>query len=58
MAQIALAWVMANPVVAAPIAGATKVEHIEDAVAAVDVNLSDEEKALLEAPYTPRDNLF
>jgi aryl-alcohol dehydrogenase (NADP+) len=49
---------MANPVVAAPIAGATKVEHIEDAVAAVDVNLSDEEKALLEAPYTPRDNLF
>ena len=58
MAQIALAWVMANPVVAAPIAGATKVEHIEDAVAAVDVNLSDEEKALLEAPYTPRGNLF
>ena len=58
MAQIALAWVMANPVVAAPIAGATRVEYIEDAVAAVDVELSEEEKALLEAPYTPRDNLF
>ena len=58
MAQVALAWVMANPVVAAPIAGATKIKHIEDAVAAVDVDLSDEEKALLEEPYTPRDNAF
>lgn len=58
MAQVALAWVMANPVVAAPIAGATKLKHIEDAVAAVDVTLSDEEKALLEEPYTPRDNAF
>ena len=58
MAQVALAWVMANPVVAAPIAGATKITHIEDAVAAVDVDLSDEEKALLEEPYTPRDNAF
>ncbi len=58
MAQVALAWVMANPVVASPIAGVTKIKHIEDAVAAVDVELSDEEKALLEQPYTPRDNLF
>ncbi len=58
MAQIALAWVLANPVVAAPIAGATKIQHIEDAVAAVDVELSDDEKALLEERYTPRANAF
>ncbi len=58
MAQVALAWVMRNPVVAAPIAGATKAAHIEDAVAAVDVDLSDEEAALLESAYTPRDNMF
>ena len=58
MAQIALAWVLANPVVAAPIAGATKIQHIEDAVAAVDVELSDDEKALLEERYAPRANAF
>ena len=58
MAQIALAWVMANPVVAAPIAGATKIGHIDDAVAAVDVDLSEEERSLLEEPYTPRENRF
>ncbi len=58
MAQVALAWVMRNPVVAAPIAGATRAAHIEDAVAAVDVELSDEEAALLESAYTPRDNMF
>ena len=58
MAQVALAWVMSNPVVAAPIAGATKPEHIDDAVAAVDVELSHEETTLLESAYTPRDNMF
>ncbi|MEM9464929.1 MAG: aldo/keto reductase [Actinomycetota bacterium] len=58
MAQVALAWVLSNPVVAAPIAGATKAHHIDDAVAAVELDLTDEEKALLEAPYTPRDNMF
>ena len=58
MAQVALAWVMSNPVVASPIAGATKAKHVEDAVAALEVELSAEEKALLEEPYTPRDNMF
>jgi aryl-alcohol dehydrogenase-like predicted oxidoreductase len=54
MAQVALAWVLRNPVVAAPIVGPTKVEHLTDAVAAVDLELTDEEAAALEAPYTPR----
>jgi aryl-alcohol dehydrogenase-like predicted oxidoreductase len=52
-AQIALAWVLRNPVVTAPIVGASKPGHLEDAVAAVELNLSDEESALLEEPYTP-----
>ena len=52
-AQVALAWVLANPVVTAPIVGATKPHHLEDAVAAVGVTLSPEEKATLEAPYLP-----
>lgn len=55
MAQIALAWVLRNPVVAAPIVGATKEKHLADAVAALDVILTDEEVARLEAPYTPQD---
>ena len=52
-AQVALAWVLANPVVTAPIVGATKPHHLEDAVAAVRVTLSPEEMASLEAPYLP-----
>jgi 1-deoxyxylulose-5-phosphate synthase len=55
MAQVALAWVLKNPVVTAPIVGATKPLHLADAVAAVDVHLTDEEIAILEAPYTPRE---
>ncbi len=58
MAQVALAWVLANPAVAAPIVGVGKQRHIADAVAAVDVELTSEELAILEAPYTPRANLF
>lgn len=54
MAQIGLAWVLANPVVASPIVGATKPHHLADAVAAIDVTLSAEEKALIEAPYVKR----
>lgn len=54
MAQVALAWVLSNPVVDAPIVGATKPHHLADAVAALDIELTDEEKAALEAPYTPR----
>ena len=53
-AQVALAWVMHNPVVTAPIVGAGKVKHLEDAVAAVDIQLSDDEVGLLEGAYTPR----
>ena len=54
MAQIALAWVLRNPVVAAPIVGATKARHLADAVAALEVVLSDDEVAGLEAPYVPQ----
>ena len=54
MAQVALAWVLRNPVVAAPIVGATKPHHLPDAVAALDIQLSDEEIGTLEEPYTPR----
>ncbi|MEO7447876.1 MAG: aldo/keto reductase, partial [Humibacillus sp.] len=54
-AQVALAWVLGNPVVTAPIVGATKALHLEDAVAAVGVELTDDEWARLEAPYEPHD---
>ncbi|HEU4426805.1 MAG TPA: aldo/keto reductase [Pilimelia sp.] len=54
MAQVALAWVLKNPVVAAPIVGATKPHHLPDAAAALDVHLTDEEIRALEQPYTPR----
>ena len=54
MAQVALAWVMENPSVAAPIVGPTKEHHLADAVAALDVDLTDDEIEALEAPYTPR----
>jgi aryl-alcohol dehydrogenase-like predicted oxidoreductase len=52
-AQVALAWVLAKPVVSAPIVGATKDAHLDDAVAAVGVQLTDVEIAQLEEPYTP-----
>ncbi|MET7667537.1 aldo/keto reductase [Micromonospora luteifusca] len=54
MAQIALAWVLSNPVVAAPILGVTAPPHLDDAAAALDVSLSDHERVTLTAPYTPR----
>jgi 1-deoxyxylulose-5-phosphate synthase len=53
-AQIALAWLHHNPVVAAPLVGASKPSHLADAVASLDVELTDDEVAQLEAPYTPR----
>ncbi len=53
-AQVALAWLLRNPVVDAPIVGATKLDHLEDAVAALDVELTDDDVAQLEAPYAPR----
>ncbi|MDQ7906214.1 aldo/keto reductase [Phytohabitans sp. ZYX-F-186] len=52
-AQVALAWLLRQPAVTAPIVGATKLPHIEDAVAAADLELTDEEVATLEAPYVP-----
>jgi 1-deoxyxylulose-5-phosphate synthase len=54
MAQVALAWVLKNPVVSAPIVGPTRPHHLADAVAALDIRLTDEEVRQLEAPYTPR----
>ena len=55
MAQIALAWVLSRPVVAAPITGATKTSHLTDAVAALDIRLTDDEIAALESPYVTQD---
>lgn len=52
-AQIALAWVLHQPGVAAPIVGATKMHHLEQAIGALDVALSAEELAFLEEPYVP-----
>ncbi len=58
MAQIALAWVYRNPVVTAPIVGPTKPHHLSDAVAALDVQLTDDEVAILETPYGPHRRSF
>jgi aryl-alcohol dehydrogenase-like predicted oxidoreductase len=55
MAQVALAWVVRNPVVAAPIVGATKPNHLTDAVGALDITLTDEEATQLEQRYTLRE---
>jgi aryl-alcohol dehydrogenase-like predicted oxidoreductase len=52
-AQIALAWMLSKPVVTAPIVGVTKPHHLEDAVAAVDLELTEDEVAHLEEPYVP-----
>lgn len=54
-AQVALAWVLRNPVITAPIVGATKSSHLEDAIAALDVELDDAEAAELEEAYTPHE---
>ena len=52
-AQVALAWMLSKPVVTAPIVGATKPHHLQDAVAALELKLTAEEIAALEEPYTP-----
>jgi aryl-alcohol dehydrogenase-like predicted oxidoreductase len=54
MAQVALAWVLRNPVVAGPIVGPTKPRHLADAVAALELELTDDEVEAVEAHYTPR----
>jgi aryl-alcohol dehydrogenase-like predicted oxidoreductase len=53
-AQIALAWLRRNPVVTAPLVGASSIGQIDDAVASLELTLTDEEAKQLEAPYTPR----
>ena len=52
--QVALAWLLGRPGVVAPIVGATKMEHLEEAAAAVSVTLTPEERASLEELYRPR----
>ncbi|MBX3539715.1 MAG: aldo/keto reductase [Chelatococcus sp.] len=52
-AQVALAWVIQKPGVSAPIIGASKLSHYDDAIAALSLNLSPEEIARLEEPYVP-----
>jgi len=54
-AQVALAWLLHRPGVTAPIVGATKVSHLQDALAAEQLELSPEEMARLEEPYVPHD---
>src|SRR4051812_26307415 len=54
-AQVALAWVSRNPVVSAPIIGARRPEHLADAIASLDLVLTDDEVGQLEAPYTPHE---
>jgi aryl-alcohol dehydrogenase (NADP+) len=54
-AQIALAWLLRNPAVTSPIVGTTKPHHLDDALAALEIELTDEQVARLEEPYTPHE---
>jgi aryl-alcohol dehydrogenase-like predicted oxidoreductase len=54
MAQVALAWLLAKPGVTAPIIGASKMQHLDDAIAALSLKLTQDEISALEAPYIPR----
>ncbi|MGH7616482.1 MAG: aldo/keto reductase, partial [Gemmatimonadaceae bacterium] len=54
MAQVALAWLLSKPEVTAPIVGATTLSHLEGAIGALEIKLTADEIAALEAPYTPR----
>jgi len=58
MAQVALAWVLSKPVVSCPIVGATKPNHLQDAVAALNLDLADREITRLEEHYAPQDNYW
>lgn len=53
MAQMALAWLLSKSAVTSPIVGSTSIRHIEEAVSALEINLSEEEISVLEAPYKP-----
>jgi aryl-alcohol dehydrogenase-like predicted oxidoreductase len=55
MAQVALAWVLSQEVITAPIVGVTKTHHLDDAIAALDVDLGAEQITHLEEPYRPRE---
>ena len=52
-AAVSLAWLLAKPGITSPIVGASKAHHLEDAVAALSLKLTAEERALLEEPYIP-----
>jgi aryl-alcohol dehydrogenase (NADP+) len=52
-ARIALAWLLSRPGVDAPIVGASRMEHLDDAVASLEVSLSEDERRVLEEPYRP-----
>ncbi len=54
MAQVALAWVAGHPAVSAPIVGVTSSRHLDDALSGIDLELTADERAHLEAPYTPQ----
>ncbi|MCK7483343.1 MAG: aldo/keto reductase [Candidatus Moduliflexus flocculans] len=51
--QIALAWMLNKPHITAPIIGATKMDHLEQAIAALEIKLADDEVKRLEEPYKP-----
>jgi len=53
-AQVAIAWLLHKPGITSPVVGATKIEHLEDAVKALDVRLSEQDMAYLEELYEPR----
>ena len=53
MAQVSLAWMLSKPYITAPIVGCTDPKHVEEAVSALDIKLSDETIKALEAPYVP-----
>ena len=53
MGQVALSWLLSKPTVAAPIVGATKITHLEEACGAVDVTLTEDEVKYLEEAYIP-----
>jgi aryl-alcohol dehydrogenase-like predicted oxidoreductase len=58
MAQVAMAWLLSKRDVTSPIVGATRIRHLEDAIAALDVTLSADEINALEAPYTCKEPVF
>jgi 1-deoxyxylulose-5-phosphate synthase len=53
MASVALAWLLRNPVVVAPVVGVTKPHHLDDALSALDLSLTDDQVSELEFPYVP-----